>query len=229
MEAYSFVRHQRFAHLTDPQIVERILGGEAALFEVIMRRYNQRLFRIQRGYIDDESAVQDTLQTTYIKVYEKLHTFRGEASFATWIIRIAINEALLYLKKRKSHSRLHLYDDDDQKPEGQFNGPNPEEELIEGDMKQLLETAIDALPEDYRLVYVMREIEEMSTRDVAEAHQLTESNVKVRLMRAKEMLRDTLESSVKHTEVFEFLGERCDAIVQNVMTELNHRERAQKG
>lgn len=220
MQAYSFVRHKEFDHLTDEQIVEKILKGQKSLFEVIMRRYNQRLFRIQRNYIDDESSVQDTLQTTYIKVFEKLDTFNGNSAFSTWLIRIAINEALLYLKRRKSHSNLHLYADDEDKPEGRFGGNNPEEHLIEHDMRQLLEQTIDALPEDYRAVYVMREIEEMSTREVAEALDISESNVKIRLMRAKEKLRDSLESSVKDVTVFEFLGDRCDSIVQNVMTEI---------
>lgn len=220
MQAYSFVRHKDFDHLTDEQIVEEILKGRKSLFEVIMRRYNQRLFRIQRGYISDETSVQDTLQTTYIKVFEKLDTFNGKSAFSTWLIRIAINEALLYLKRRKSHANLHHYAEDEEKPEGRFDGKNPEENLIEHDMRELLEHSIDTLPEKYRAVYVMREIEEMSTKDVALALEISESNVKIRLMRAKEKLRDSLEGRVKDAAVFEFLGERCDNIVLSVMTEL---------
>lgn len=220
MEAYSFVRHKEYDHLSDDEIIKEILNGRKSLFEVIMRRYNQRLFRIQRGYIDDESSVQDTLQTTFVKVYENLDTFKGNSAFSTWLIRIAINEAFLYLKRRKSHSNLHLYADDDEESEGYSSYSNPEELLIEQDMSTILEKAIDTLPEKYRIVYMMREVEEMSTIEVAEALELTESNVKIRLMRAKEMLRDTLESRFKDTEIFEFLGERCDSIVQNVMMKI---------
>lgn len=224
MKAYPFVQHQKFEHLTDEQIVEKILQGRKDLFEVIMRRYNQRLFRIQRGYIKDENNVQDTLQTTYIKVFEKLHSFKGKSAFSTWLIRIAINEALLFLKRRKTHSKLHLYADDDAKPRPESQEYSPEELLIEHDMNELIEDSIDSLSENYRAVYVMREIEAMSTREVAEALDISESNVKVRLMRAKEKLRDSLESRVKDTTIFEFLGERCDGIVQNVMTEIYRKD-----
>lgn len=223
MEDYSFVRHKKFAHYTDEEIVKEILKGRTSLFEVIMRRYNQRLFRIQRGYIKDESSVQDTLQSTYIKVLEKLYTFKEESAFSTWLTRIAINEALLYLKRRKSHTKLHLYSDDEEKPEVYSTESNPEEILIEQDMSAILEKAIDSLPEKYRVVYMMREIEEMSTNEAAEVLKLTESNIKIRLMRAKEMLRDILERRVKDTHVFEFLGERCDNIVQNVMMEIYNK------
>ena len=105
-----FIDLKAYDSCPDELIAERIVSGESALFEVIMRRYNQRLFRIQRSYIQDEEAVKDTLQVTYIKAYEHLHTFRGDSRFSTWITRIAINEALKSLAREKRYTKLHVDD-----------------------------------------------------------------------------------------------------------------------
>lgn len=220
MEAYKFVNADKYDHLTDEEIVNRVIDGEKSLFEVIMRRYNQRLYRIQKGYISDEEDVKDTLQTTYIKAYKELYTFRGEAAFSTWLTRIAINEALLFIKKQKSHSNLHLYGSDDDKPEATSTFNSPDQQSIDQETREVLEKAINKLPSKYRSVYIMREVEEMSTKDTALALDISESNVKVRLMRAKEKLRDILENEVKDTEAFVFLGHQCDEIVENVMREI---------
>lgn len=215
---HTFVKAEKYSHFSDTEIIDKILTGSTPLFEVLMRRYNQRLFRVQRSYISDEDAIKDTLQLTYIKAYENLASFRGDAQFSTWIIRIAINEALKYLNRQKRYSNLHLVDENRPMNEHTINSDNtPEEYAIQNDFKILLEKIVDKLPPKYRSVYIMREVEQMDTRETAECLDLTRSNVKVRLHRAKQMVQDELEKSVADTEIFNFLGERCDRLVFNVM------------
>jgi RNA polymerase sigma-70 factor (ECF subfamily) len=218
---YEFVTAERYRELSDEEVIEKILEGQKSLFEVIMRRYNQRLFRIQHSYINDEDAVQDTLQMTYIKVYENLRSFRGDAKFSTWITRIAINEALKYIQNEKKYLDLHKV--------GEFHSTNahvmnnkqsPEKETIQKDLRHLLEKTVNDLPTKYRTVYMMREIEQLTTKEVAECVGITKSNVKVRLHRAKKMLRKKLERRVATTDIFNFLGMRCDRVVFRVMKSL---------
>lgn len=219
---HTFVKAEKYSHFSDAEIIDKILSGSTPLFEVLMRRYNQRLFRIQRSYISDEEAIKDTLQLTYIKAFENLDSFRGDAQFSTWIIRIAINEALKYINRQKRYSNLHLVDENRPMNEHTINTDNtPEDYAIQNDFKNLLEKIVDTLPTKYRSVYIMREVEQMDTRETAECLDLTQSNVKVRLHRAKQMVQDELEKNVSDTEIFNFLGERCDRLVFNVMRKIN--------
>lgn len=219
---HSFVPAGNYRYLSDSEIINKILSGSVNLFEVIMRRYNQRLFRIQRSYISDEEAIKDTLQLTYIKAFENLDSFRGDARFSTWITRIAINEALKYLNRRKRYSKLQLVDEHMPMNEHTINSNRtPEDNTIQNDFRHLLEEVIDKLPPKYRSVYLMREVEDMDTQETAECLELSQSNVKVRLHRAKKMLQDELERTVADTEVFNFLGERCDRLVFNVMSKIS--------
>lgn len=219
---HTFVKAEKYSHFSDTEIINKILSGSTPLFEVLMRRYNQRLFRIQRSYISDEDAIKDTLQLTYMKAFENLDSFRGDAQFSTWIIRIAINEALKYINRQKRYSNLHLVDENRPMNEHTINTDNtPEDYAIQNDFKNLLEKIVDTLPTKYRSVYIMREVEQMDTRETAECLDLTQSNVKVRLHRAKQMVQDELEKNVSDTEIFNFLGERCDRLVFNVMRKIN--------
>ena len=219
---HTFVKVEKYSHLSDAEIIDKILSGSTPLFEVIMRRYNQRLFRVQRSYISDEEAIKDTLQLAYIRAYENLGSFRGESQFSTWIIRIAINEALKYLNSRKRYSNLHLVDGNKPMNEHTINNSNtPEDHAIQNDFKLLLEKVIDKLPPKYRAVYLMREVEQMDTKETAECLDLTQSNVKVRLHRAKQMLQEEIERKVSDTEIFNFLGKQCDQLVYNVMRKIN--------
>lgn len=221
-EAHEFVTSEKYSHLSDSEIIEKILAGSTPLFEVLMRRYNQRLFRIQRSYISDEEAIKDTLQLTYVKAFENLDSFRGRSQFSTWIIRIAINEALKYLNSRKRYSNLHLVDGSRPMNEHTINRDDtPEDHAIQKDFKLLLEKVVDKLPPKYRSVYLMREVEHMDTKETAECLDLTQSNVKVRLHRAKQMLQEEIERKVSDTEIFNFLGERCDRLVFSVMQLIN--------
>ncbi|MEX0905995.1 MAG: RNA polymerase sigma factor [Balneolaceae bacterium] len=217
-----FVPFDNFKHFSDEEIIKKVIEGSTPLFEVIMRRYNQRLYRIQRSYLLDEDAIKDTMQITYIKVFENLHKFRGESRFSTWITRIAINEALKYIDREKRYTELHIVDEDKQKQEQTMKEKNtPEEIAIQDDLKNILEKTVNRLPVKYRSVYMMREVEQMSTEETAGCLNISQANVKVRLHRAKNMVREDLEKSVADTEIFNFLGKECDQIVYRVMNIIN--------
>jgi|SRR5687768_6759362 len=223
MEALK-IRDYSTSTLDDAQIVRRILGGEKELFEILLRRYNQTLFRVIRGYLKDREEVQDAMQNAYLKAFDKLFQFQGNSSFSTWLIRIGINEALLRLKDMKKGKTVHLNtflsvktDLVNQIPDKQMN---PEKALIRQEAKQLLEQAIDNLPEKYRLIYILKEIEVLDNVQIEESLGLTESNVKVRLHRAKKLLKDSLYQLTSKGEVFEFGNAHCDAVVNFVMSRI---------
>jgi RNA polymerase sigma-70 factor (ECF subfamily) len=223
IKKYQFVNADAYANVPDADIIKRVLSGQKQLFEVLMRRYNQRLYRVQRSYLSDEESIKDTLQTTYIKVFENLSSFRGDALFSTWITRIAINEALKYLNKKNRISKLHLIEEKRLMNEDKKQlFDTPEEEAIQNDYKKLLENLVEELPPKYRCVYIMREIENMDTNETAACLDITASNVKVRLHRAKQMISELLNHNLSDIEIFDFLGPRCDVIVYSVMKEIEN-------
>lgn len=221
---YDFISAADFDHLSDNQVIERILSGSTSLFEVLMRRYNERLFRIQRSYVSDEEAVKDTLQQTYLKAFKSLDSFRGDAKFSTWITRIAINEALKYLDKQNRFTKIH--DLNEGVPDNDFTVDNhntPEKDMIQRDFQTLLEDAVDQLSPKYRSVYMLREVEQINTKETADCLDISRSNVKVRLHRAKKMVRRELERKVADTDIFNFRGEHCDRMVLRVMIHINEQ------
>jgi RNA polymerase sigma-70 factor (ECF subfamily) len=223
MEALK-ISDNRTSSPDDAQIVARILGGEKELFEILLRRYNQTLYRVIRGYLKDPDDIQDAMQNAYLKAYDKLFQFRGNSSFSTWLIRIGINEALLRLKDIKKGKTVYLdtflgpkTDFINQIPDKQMN---PEKAIIRQEAKHLLEQAIDNLPEKYRLIYILKEIEGLDNTQIQESLGLTEINVKVRLHRAKKLLKDSLYQLTSNGEVFEFGNAHCDAVVNFVMSRI---------
>lgn len=205
--------------LSDSQVVQRVLEGEKELFEILLRRYNQRLFRVIRSYIHSEDDVRDIMQDAYVKAYTKLQQFNNQSSFSTWLIRIAINEALQYLRKNK---RILVNYGKTERLENVFNLPdtsqmNPENQVIKTETRVLVEQAVDCLPEKYRVVFMLQQVEGLSNLEIAECLKLTDSNVKVRLHRAKNLLKDELYKSTHDASIFEFGNHKCDAVVCNVM------------
>lgn len=196
----------------DSEIIDRILGGEAYLYEVLMRKYNLRLYRICMSIINDDTEAEDIMQTAYINAYLKLKDFRNRSSFSTWLTRILINESLLHKKKRAKREQLT-----EQAAGHELHRETPLNILMSKELKTILERAVADLPEKYRIVFVMREIEEMSVRETMEILDLGESNVKVRLSRAKEMLRDQLSTFYHSNQLLEFNLVRCDRVVNFVM------------
>lgn len=207
--------------IKEETVIKRILGGEKELYEILVRRNNQKLYRIIRGYLKDESEIEDVMQNSYLKAYTKLYQFNLKSQFSTWLIRIAINESLAEIKKKGKmvHLSGNSQDMDDrfvlELPDNRQL--NPLEKMTRKETKHLLENAIDQLEEKYRTVYIMREVEEMSLKDVAAALDISISNVKIRLHRSKGMIKETLYEMSNDTEIFEFGFSRCDRVTEQVM------------
>jgi RNA polymerase sigma factor (sigma-70 family) len=210
--------------LSDEIIISRVLNGEKDLYELIMRKYNRRLYRIALSITGNENSLEDIMQMAYIKAYENLRKFKSTASFATWLTRILINEALAYLKSR--NKEICLTEDEEEFINSQnqkaLNLPSAEEKIMNQELKEMLENAIGELPEIYRAVYMMREIEGMSTLETAECLEISETNVKARLSRARDMLKDKLLKIYNNSELFEFNLVRCDRISANVMSKIKN-------
>jgi len=210
--------------LSDEEVVERVRAGDRPLYEIVMRRHNQRLFRISRAILGDSDEAEDVIQHAYVRAYAALHQFEGRSQFSTWLTKIAVHEASSRLMKRK---RVHSVPPDaDQDYQGmeaiRSSGPNPEEQVLRHETIRLLEEAVDSLPGTYRCVFVLRAMENMSTAETANCLDLTEEAVKVRLLRARQMLRKELYTRVGATSAraFEFLGPRCDRVVRRVLDQL---------
>jgi len=212
------------AGLSDEEVVRRIIEGERALFEILMRRYNQRLFRVTRSIVANDLEAEDIIQDAYVRAYEHLNQFAGRARFSTWLTKIAIYEA--YARARRvDHQKV----DSISMLEGmgmdmKANGRDPEEQIYNAELKTVLEKAFDALPDDYRSVFMLREIEGLSTAETAECLELSEENVKTRLHRARALLQRELYSLVgaNANMAFQFLGPRCDRIVARVLEQILH-------
>ncbi|MCI0535718.1 MAG: RNA polymerase sigma factor [Acidobacteria bacterium] len=209
------------AAITDEKVVARVCGGEAALFEILMRRHNQRVYRVARAILGNDTEAEEVMQEAYVRAYMHLDQFENRAKFSTWLTRIAVHEALARLRKA---GRLETLDSEvdsetDMRPEPMSNTRSPEEQLFGKQMQVLLEAAVDALPQAYRSVFVMREIEEMSTAETAEALGVTEEVIKTRLHRARGLLQTDLYSRVGSTtpSAFEFHLSRCDRVVNAVL------------
>jgi len=217
-------RSPRTSPLTDEDVVVRVLAGDTAFYEVIMRRYNQRLFRITRAILLDDDEAEDVMQDAYVRAYASLGQFAGRAKFSTWLVKIAIHEAFSRLRKRKREQELPARPD--QLNQGieavKSSEPDPEQQTLSGEAASFLEQAIDALPDIYRSVFVLREIETMSTAETASCLDLTEDTVKVRLHRARQALRQELYTRAGATgfQAFTFMGRRCDRVVLNVFAKL---------
>jgi RNA polymerase sigma-70 factor (ECF subfamily) len=210
---------------TDAEIVQRVLEGDLALFELLMRRHNQRIYRAIRSILRDDSKSEDVMQEAYVRAYEHLAEFEGRAQFSTWLTRIAVNEAL---KRAAARGKLDPLDEeryegeDESMPAFQSNSPTPEANASRSEVKELLEEAILALPQKYRAVIVLRDVEEMNTAETAEVLSLTEANVKVRLHRAHELLRGELLAlaGASSTQAFGFHATRCERVVRAVFEKL---------
>lgn len=203
----------------DHTLVARVVAGDTDAFEQIMRRHNQRLFRIARSITRDPHSAEDALQNAYVRAYYKLPEYRPSGNFGAWLSRITVNEALML--KRNKHEQTNVDD-------GQLEslaGPRdaePAEAVANSQLGMLLECAIDKLPEHFRTVFVLRAIEHLSVADTAASLDLPAATVKTRYFRARQLLRKNVEHAVvaNTAEVFEFAGARCDATCAGVFQRL---------
>lgn len=213
--------------LADEDVVVRVCAGDRALYELLMRRYNQRLFRAVRSILRDENEVEDILQETYLAAYRSLAEFEGRARFSTWLVRIAVNKAL---DRRRQRSKTLALDPHmevfmvggEPTLDATDSGEDPERESARREVAHLLEHAIDALPDAFRGVYVLREVDGMSTEETAESLGLEPNTVKTRLHRARSLLRARLvrDFDAAALQAFPFGAERCDRLTDRVLRQL---------
>ena len=207
--------------ISDEEIITRILQGEKDLYALIVRRYNQRLYRIGISIINDEREVEDIMQVTYINAYENLGKFAFKASFSTWLTRILINESLLRLRKREQSIIMNEGSMENTIQLQSTQEPRtPATTVINAELRDILDHAIRDLPEIYRSVFVMREIENMNIAETKACLFISEENVKVRLNRAKAMLRASLKTYYKKEDILHFHLSRCTRMVETVMKNL---------
>ena len=217
-----------WSELKDEEVVGRVLAGETALFEILMRRYNQRLYRMARVILRDDAEAEDVMQDAYVRAYEHLYQFAGKAAFSTWLTRIAIHEALARKRRRGRQEELDaLPMNGDSMPIMKSSALSPEEGAANAETGALLQEAIERLPETYRLVVVMREVEELSVADTAESLGVSEAVIKTRLHRAHAMLRKELYARAKgaSANVYQFHAVRCDRVVKNVFERIQAKQR----
>jgi RNA polymerase sigma-70 factor (ECF subfamily) len=208
---------------TDQEIVDRVKTGDTALYEIIMRRYNQRLYRVARAILRDDAEAEDVMQDAYVRAYQHIDQFAGRAPFSAWLTRIAVHEALGRLRLRKRNQHLDDTEDDGELRMNMVEtSPDPEQNASRAELGQLLEEALLGLPEQYRTVVMLRDVEDLSTSETAAALDLTEQNVKVRLHRGHAMLRGWLFARVgpEAKNAFPFMGVRCDRVVHRVFARL---------
>ena len=206
--------------LSDEEVVARVLAGETGMFEVVMRRHNQRLYSVARAILRNDGEAEDVMQDAYVRAYEHLNQFAGRAKFSTWLTRIAVHEALARQRRGNRYQELEPMSEREGDPMDRFASltPNPEQQASNSEIRRLLEEAVDNLPDSYRTVFMLRDIEEMSTTDAADVLEITEENVKVRLHRARALLRKSLyaHAGMQKNEAFNFHAIRCDRVVKNV-------------
>ena len=208
--------------LSDEEVVARVLAGDTSLFEILMRRYNQRLFRVSRGILADDAEAEDVVQEAWLRAFRELANFRGEARLSTWLTRIACHEALARVHKRRRLVPI-TGGDGGEPPEPPAEAPGPERDLENRELQTLLREAVEVLPDPLRAVFCLREIELLSTEETADALGLSAENVRVRLHRAKRSLRQTVDDRIGREvrRLYLFDGARCDRLVENVFAALH--------
>ena len=208
--------------LPDEELIERVRAGDKDLYEILVRRYNERLYRVARAIVRNSEEAADIVQEALVRAFAQLGQFSGAAKFSTWLTKIAVYEALARLRQR-----ARMIDSEITAETGNQSfvealeslTPNPEQQALQSQALEILEAAVDALPSALRSVFMMREIEEMSTRETAECLDISEETVKIRLHRARKLLRRDIQSRVGavSSQAFRFLGARCNRVLCAVM------------
>jgi RNA polymerase sigma-70 factor (ECF subfamily) len=205
--------------LADEEIVRRVLAGDTAAFELIMRRYNQRLFRVVRSIVGGAAEAEDVMQEAYLRAYQHLGQFAGRSQFSTWLTKIAVHAATA---RRRERRRLRLVAPDQAETDAMVPPSSDRDAVEEASLKELrhvLAAALDALPSDLRLVFTLRVVERLSTEQTAECLDLTPANVKVRLHRARLALQSWIDRKIgeEARRLYVFAGEDCDRVVRTVL------------
>lgn len=216
------------AQVDDATLVQRVLAGEGTSFELLMRRYNQRLYRVARSMLRDAAEAEDALQDAWLSAFQAMGNFRGEASLATWLSRVVVNQCLARMRRQKRRDNIVPMvamggpDDEEYAAMPTDEAETPDKALVRAEMRAVLERKLDELPEAFRTVFVLRCVEELSVEETARCLDIPEATVRSRHFRARSMLRESLAQDVDIAErdVFSFDGERCDRIVAGVLARL---------
>ena len=222
---------------SDAELAARAAGGDDRAFEAIMRRHNRLLFRTARSILKNDEEAEDAVQEAYLQAYHALGTFRAEAKLSTWLVRIAVNQALGRLRKRNTAVIIPF--DEAMESAQTSTGPwmaqhpdaQPEMAAARAQLRKLIEARIDKLPEAFRSVFVLRALEEFTVEETAAALGIAEETVRTRYFRARNLMREGLSRDIDfaYADAFSFDGERCDRIVERVMAKLNEaRSRDQR-
>jgi RNA polymerase sigma-70 factor, ECF subfamily len=205
----------------DEALIEQVLSGNSAAFELLMRRYNERVYRAARSVVRDEQEVEDVMQQAYVNAFTHLRQFNGSARFSTWLTRIAINEALARVRRQ---GKYEVFDEEFPKDRSmeRNRADNPEQQAFAHELRRLLEAAIDSLPNGMREVCVLRDVEGLSTQEVASCLDVSEDVVKTRLSRGRALLRRLLmeRAGAATADAFRFYRPRCDRVVANVLAHI---------
>jgi RNA polymerase sigma-70 factor (ECF subfamily) len=212
----------------DLTVVRSVQHGDAEAFAVLMRRYNRRLYRTARAILRDDAAAEDALQEGYVAAWRHIAEFRGDAQIGTWLTRIVVNQALQALRRTRREQVVVLFEEPpdersrDEEIAESLSPRAPETTMLRAEMRRLIESKIDDLPEAYRTVFMLREVEDMTVEETATALGIPAATVRSRLFRAKARLRESLaeELDTAVQEVFGFDGERCDRIVRAVLVRI---------
>jgi RNA polymerase sigma factor (sigma-70 family) len=213
------------AHEDECAMARRIASGDHAAFELLMRQHNRRLYRLARSTLRDRTEAEDALQDAYVCVYRSIGEFRGEASLSTWLSRLLLNECFARLRRSARRQNVIALVSPNAPIESTMaeNEPEaPDTELARAQMRDLLERKLDELPENFRTVFVLRSVEEMSVDETAGCLGIPEETVRSRHFRAKTMLRESLAQELNFAErdVFQFGGAHCDRVVAKVLARL---------
>jgi len=212
--------HTGIQALSDEEIVSRILQGDTALFEVLMRRHNQRVFRAARAILRDEREAEDVMQEAYVNAFAHLAQFDGRAQFSTWLTRIAVNEAIARARRQKRYEPLDVASQETFMPTTSL--PDPERETFGHELGKLIEAAVDKLGDGYREVFMMRQVEGLSTAETAQILGVSEDVVKTRFSRARHAIQQDLldRTGAAAQTAFTFGQARCDRIVAVVLASI---------
>ena len=203
----------------DEQVVDEVRAGRTEQFEVLMRRYNQRLFRAARAVLRDDAEAEDVMQEAWVRAYAHLDQFAGRARFSTWLLRIAVHEALARARRRARQADVDPLDDES--PVAGSSAETPELAVHRAELSRAIEVAVDDLPSAFRVVFMLRAIEGLSVAETAEATGLREETVKTRLFRAKAQLQRLLAQHEEAVvEAFSFAGHRCDRVTTAVLARI---------
>jgi RNA polymerase sigma-70 factor (ECF subfamily) len=206
---------------TEAEIIGRVIEGEKALYEMIVRRFNPYLYKVGRSYNYNHEDTQDLMQETFIDAYKNLAQFESRSDFKTWIIRIMLNNC--YRKREKASFKNEIMQDVNDSSTPLFTSANNDtDKMVQNhELGHIIENALGKIPFDYRMVFSLREINGLNVAETASLINISEVNVKVRLNRAKAMLRDEIEKTYSTHELFEFNLIHCNAVVENVMKRIN--------